>query len=97
MAVRPVDPADPVEVGCDQFGCGRLTTGEQVCGFGDAEAGEVARATVLLDWLDRHRTTAGSLPEKVLNDGRPAAVAPLAWTAALTLLTVSAVRGSDES
>ena len=40
-----------------------------------------------LDWLDRHRTPAGSFPEKVLADGRPASVAPLAWTAAAVLLT----------
>ncbi|GAB3440228.1 hypothetical protein GCM10027517_14550 [Phycicoccus ginsengisoli] len=62
-----------------------------------AEAGEVEGAAALLDWLDRHRTAAGSLPEKVLHDGRPAAVAPLAWTAALALLAVSAVRGADEA
>lgn len=41
-----------------------------------------------LAWLDRHRTRAGALPEKVLHDGRPAAVAPLAWTAATVLLTL---------
>ena len=29
---------------------------------------------------------AGSFPEKVLYDGRPAAVAPLAWTAALVVI-----------
>ncbi|MFC8504489.1 hypothetical protein ACFUC1_19205 [Pedococcus sp. NPDC057267] len=62
-----------------------------------AQAGEVQRATRLLGWLDRHRTAAGSLPEKVLHDGRPASVAPLAWTAALALLTVSALQGSDEA
>ena len=62
-----------------------------------AQDGDVERATRLLEWLDRHRTEAGSLPEKVLHDGRPASVAPLAWTAALTLLTVSAVQGSDEA
>ena len=33
-----------------------------------------------------HRTDAGSFPEKVLYDGRPAAVAPLAWTAALVVI-----------
>lgn len=62
-----------------------------------AQGGDVARASRLLDWLDGHRTAAGSLPEKVLFDGRPAAVAPLAWTAALTLLAVSALRGADEA
>ncbi len=37
-------------------------------------------------WLGSHRTAAGSFPEKVLHDGRPAAVAPLAWTAALVVI-----------
>ena len=50
-------------------------------GLGDGE-----RARELLDWLGRHRTQAGSYPEKVLFDGRPAAVAPLAWTAACVVL-----------
>lgn len=40
-------------------------------------------AAELLDWLAGHRTASGSLPEKVIATGRPAAVAPLAWTAAL--------------
>ncbi|GAA1426459.1 hypothetical protein GCM10009616_01030 [Microlunatus lacustris] len=39
-----------------------------------------------LRWLDDHRTAAGSLPEKVLADGRPAAVAPLAWASAAVVL-----------
>ncbi|CAG7574602.1 hypothetical protein FB554_2788 [Barrientosiimonas humi] len=54
-----------------------------------AGAGEAARATALLDWVAAHRTAGGSLPEKVLQDGRPAAVAPLAWTAALVLLAAA--------
>lgn len=41
-----------------------------------------------LTWLASHRTSAGSLPEKVLHDGRPAAVAPLSWTAALVVLAL---------
>ena len=40
-----------------------------------------------LRWLDQHRTAAGSLPEKVLPDGQPASVAPLAWTAAAVVIT----------
>jgi glucoamylase len=48
---------------------------------------ETGQARAWLDWLDRHRTAAGSFPEKVLADGRPASVAPLAWTAAAVLLT----------
>ncbi|MGD8200423.1 glycoside hydrolase family 15 [Ornithinimicrobium sp. W1679] len=51
-------------------------------------AGRHEEADRWLDWLDRHRTATGALPEKVLHDGSPAAVAPLAWTAALVLLAV---------
>jgi GH15 family glucan-1,4-alpha-glucosidase len=42
-----------------------------------------------MDWLDAHRTRWGSLPEKVLADGAPAGPAPLAWTAALVVLTAA--------
>jgi len=51
-----------------------------------ASNGEPARAGQLLTWLSEHRTGLGSLPEKVNPDGSPAAVAPLAWTAAVVLL-----------
>ena len=53
-----------------------------------AASGDVPRATAWLDWLDTHRTPLGALPEKVLWDGSPAAVAPLAWTGSLVLLTL---------
>lgn len=53
-----------------------------------ARSGEHAAAAELLRWLAEHRTTAGSLPEKVLFDGRPAEVAPLAWTAANAVLAL---------
>lgn len=56
-----------------------------------ARAGESEAALEILGWLAAHRTDAGSLPEKVLFDGRPAAVAPLAWTAANVLLTIDAL------
>jgi hypothetical protein len=46
-----------------------------------------------LAFLDGHRTPSGSLPEKVLADGSPAAVAPLGWSAACVLLALDA-RGS---
>jgi glucoamylase len=46
------------------------------------------RAVARLRWLDQHRTTAGSLPEKVLADGSPASVAPVTWTAAAVVITV---------
>ena len=51
-----------------------------------AHTGRAEEAGEWLDWLDEHRTDAGALPEKVLHDGDPAAVAPLAWTAALVVL-----------
>ena len=44
------------------------------------------RAQTALNWLGEHRTPAGSFSEKVLADGSPAAVAPLAWTAACVAL-----------
>lgn len=47
--------------------------------------GRVARAW--LDWLAAHRAPWGSMPERVLPDGLPAGPAPLAWTAALVVLT----------
>lgn len=53
-----------------------------------AASGDVAQATERLDWLAAHRTARGALPEKVLWDGSPAAVAPLAWTDSLVLLTL---------
>jgi hypothetical protein len=52
-----------------------------------AALGETEQAKAWLSWLGRHRTAAGSFPEKVLADGSPASVAPLAWTAAAVLLT----------
>jgi glucoamylase len=51
--------------------------------------GDRAEAVHWLRWLDEHRTPAGSLPEKVTATGRPAAVAPLAWTAAAVILTAA--------
>lgn len=56
-----------------------------------AASGRVAEAERWLDWLGRHRTSWGSLPEKVRADGRPAGPAPLAWTAALVVLTEQAL------
>ena len=55
-----------------------------------AHNGHPQEATRWLDWLDEHRTAAGALPEKVLHDGDPAAVAPLGWTAALVLIAARA-------
>lgn len=53
-----------------------------------ASNGRTDEARAWLDWLDAHRTATGALPEKVLADGSPAAVAPLAWTAACVVLAV---------
>jgi glucoamylase len=54
-----------------------------------AATGDRAGAGHWLDWLDTHRTGLGALPEKVDADGHPAGPAPLAWTDALVLLTVT--------
>lgn len=56
-----------------------------------AALGEIEAAEDWLVWLDEHRTASGALPEKVLADGSPAAVAPLAWTAANVVLTACAL------
>lgn len=65
----------------------------QTAMFAQARAvlGDADGATSLLRWLRTHRTAAGSLPEKVLADGAPASVAPLAWTAALVVGAVLGV------
>ena len=52
-----------------------------------AASGRREVAARWMDWLDSHRTPWGSLPEKVTGAGRPAGPAPLAWTAALVVLT----------
>ncbi len=59
-----------------------------------AGAGQTDSAERILTWLAGHRTAARSLPEKVLHDGSPAAVAPLGWTASLVLLAVDALRSN---
>lgn len=51
-----------------------------------AHLGATGHAAAHLDWLLRHRTAAGSFPEKVISSGAPAAVAPLSWTCAAFLL-----------
>lgn len=57
-----------------------------------AHAGQPQRAADWIRWLADHRTSAGSYPEKVLHHGSPAAVAPLAWTAALVVATIHRLR-----
>ena len=56
-----------------------------------ASVGRDDEARGWLDFLLAHRTTAGSLPEKVPADGAPGAVAPLAWTGACVVLAVAAL------
>ncbi|GEL99519.1 glycoside hydrolase family 15 [Cellulomonas terrae] len=56
-----------------------------------AENGDTELADGWLAFLDTHRTPSGSLPEKVLADGSPAAVAPLGWSAACVLLALDAL------
>lgn len=56
-----------------------------------AELGDVDRATHWLGVVDRHRTPSGAIPEKLLADGAPAAVAPLGWSAACVLLAIDAL------
>lgn len=51
-----------------------------------AALGDRTASVRWLRWLDLHRTSQGSIPEKVLYNGRPAAVAPLAWSAAATVI-----------
>ncbi|NUU18922.1 glycoside hydrolase family 15 [Cellulomonas humilata] len=58
-----------------------------------AESGDADLADGWLTFLDTHRTPSGSLPEKVLADGSPAAVAPLGWSAACVLLALDALEG----
>ena len=48
-----------------------------------------------MDWLSAHRTGWGSLPEKVLAAGTPAGPAPLAWTAALVVLTAAELESTN--
>lgn len=59
--------------------------------------GDQAETERWLNWLNEHRTEAGSLPEKVMYDGQPGAVAPLAWTAATVLITMAQDESDVES
>jgi glucoamylase len=58
-----------------------------------AASGDHEEAGRLLDWLDRHRSRTGSLPERVSKFDDPVSVAPLGWTAAITVLAVAAYDG----
>lgn len=70
------------------------TTATSSFALAAAALGDRDAALAWLRWLDAHRTAAGSLPEKVLADGRPAAVAPLGWpTAAVVLAAAELAEG----
>jgi len=56
-----------------------------------AHNGHPRRATAWLDWVLEHRTGSGAIPEKVLANGAPAAVAPLTWSSANVILAVAAL------
>jgi glucoamylase len=51
-------------------------------------------AEQVLDWLIDHRNMLGDLPEQVDPQGDPASVAPLTWTDALAVLTISQLDGN---
>lgn len=55
------------------------------------------QARDLLDWLTEHRTELGAIPEKVLADGSPAAVAPLVWSSANVVLAIDELTEQGKS
>lgn len=55
-------------------------------------SGDRSAAAPWIAWLLRHRTALGSLPERVDDHGRPASAAPLGWTSATVVLTLTAER-----
>lgn len=60
-----------------------------------AMSGRHEMAEHWMDWLNAHRTAWGSVPEKVLATGAPAGPAPLAWTAALVVLTAAELESTS--
>ncbi|TRW45384.1 glycoside hydrolase family 15 protein [Georgenia yuyongxinii] len=56
-----------------------------------ASSGHHELAAEWLDWVSAHRTGSGAIPEKVLANGAPAAVAPLSWSSANVVLAVAAL------
>nr|WSX47994.1 hypothetical protein OG409_02935 [Streptomyces sp. NBC_00974] len=59
-----------------------------------AATGRPAEAGQVLDWVLSKRNSLGELPEKVDKEGRPAAVAPLAWTGSISILSLVALDGT---
>jgi hypothetical protein len=68
------------------------TPATSLLGLALSRQGDTDGTREVLDWIAGHRTDTGSIPEKVLSDGAPASVAPLAWSAANVLLTVDSLR-----
>ncbi|MCT1558507.1 hypothetical protein M3A96_10330 [Helcobacillus massiliensis] len=62
-----------------------------------AHLGMEKESRAVLRWLAEHRTAAGAIPEKVLSDGTPAAVAPLAWSASLIVATLTQLDAARRS
>lgn len=69
------------------------TPSTTLLGLALARTGQARSARSILHWVAEHRTAAGSIPEKVLFNGRPAAVAPLSWSAANVVLTIDSLLG----
>lgn len=92
-AARLAGPNGGLLPGTRWSGAASVTWTPQTAAMALAEVttGQRSLAVVRLHWLDDHRTALGALPEKVDGFGRPASVAPLAWTAASTLLALHAL------
>ena len=76
------------------------TPSTSLMGLGFARLGQAEKAEEILDWLADHRTSAGSLPEKISAEGVPVSVAPLSWTAANVIITLDELyvnRGGADS
>lgn len=68
------------------------TPSTSLLGLAMARSGAPDGAEQILGWITAHRTDLGSIPEKVLHDGSPAAEAPLSWSAANVLLTLDTLQ-----
>ena len=55
--------------------------------------GQPQKAGQVVDWLLGHRNMLGELPEQIDPAGDPASVVPLAWTGAITVLTLTQLDG----
>jgi GH15 family glucan-1,4-alpha-glucosidase len=85
-------PAGGLAPGCDWRQDGVSWTPETLLfALGASESGDQERAKFLLRFIATHTTSLGAIPEKVLRDGSPASVAPLAWSDALLLLTLESM------